>query len=151
MSADYVVYTDGSCLGNPGAGGWATIIIEYETGKVKEFHDGEKHTTNNRMELTAAIVALRELAADTAIELFTDSQYLKNAFTKGWIKNWKRNGWITSQKKPVLNRDLWEELDSLMMTHDVSFHWIKGHAGHDYNERCDELARNEASKYQKLR
>lgn len=148
---NYIIYTDGSCLGNPGAGGWAAIIIDRNTGEIREFHGGEKHTTNNRMEMTAAIVALQESSTGSAIELYTDSQYLKNAFTKNWIVNWKRNGWLTSQKKPVLNQDLWRELDNLMMTHNVSFHWVKGHAGFDYNERCDELARAEATRYQKLR
>lgn len=147
MSADYIVYTDGSCLGNPGAGGWAAIVIECGTGEVKEFHGGEKHTTNNRMEMTAAIVALDNLSAGVTVELYTDSQYLKNAFTKKWIANWKRNGWMTSQRKPVLNQDLWLKLDNLMMTHEVEFHWVKGHAGLEYNEHCDELARSEATRY----
>lgn len=151
MSTDYLIYTDGSCLGNPGAGGWAAIIIDCKTGEIDEFHDGEKHTTNNRMELTAAIVALKKLSSGAEVELYTDSQYLKNAFTNNWIVNWKRNGWITSQRKPVLNQDLWRELDDLMMLHNVSFRWVKGHAGFKYNERCDELARTEATKYQKLR
>ena len=147
MSTDYVVYTDGSCLGNPGAGGWAAIITDCNTGEIIEFHNGEKHTTNNRMEMTAAIVALNNIPAGVTVELYTDSQYLKNAFTKKWLDNWKLNGWLTSQRKPVLNQDLWIKLDNLMTTHEVEFHWIKGHAGFDYNERCDELARNEARKY----
>ena len=147
MSADYVIYTDGSCLGNPGAGGWAAIIIECSTGEVRELHDGERHTTNNRMEMMAAISALQDLPAGVTVELYTDSQYLKNAFTKRWLANWKRNGWMTSQRKPVLNQDLWIELDDLMMLHEVEFHWVKGHAGLNYNERCDELARGEASKF----
>ena len=147
MSADYVIYTDGSCLGNPGAGGWAAIIIECDTGEVKELHDGEKHTTNNRMEMTAAIAALKDLPAGVTVELYTDSQYLKNAFTKKWLANWKRNGWMTSQRKPVLNQDLWIELDNLMTLYEVEFHWVKGHAGLNYNERCDELARGEATRF----
>ena len=147
MSADYVIYTDGSCLGNPGAGGWAAIVIECSTGEVRELHDGEKHTTNNRMEMTAAISALQKLPAGVTVELYTDSQYLKNAFTKKWLANWKKNGWITSQRKPVLNQDLWIELDNLMMLHKVEFHWVKGHAGLNYNERCDELARGEATRF----
>ena len=101
------------------------------------------------MELTAAIVALCKLPTGATIELYTDSQYLKNAFTKKWLANWKRNGWLTTQRKPVLNQDLWVELDNLMMTHNVEFHWVKGHAGFNYNERCDELARSEAGRYKK--
>ena len=147
MDSNYTVYTDGSCLGNPGAGGWAAIIIDQDTGEIMEFHGGEKHTTNNRMELTAAIVALQKLPAGVSVNLYTDSQYLKNAFTKSWLANWKRNGWLTAQRKPVLNQDLWIELDNLMMIHEVEFHWVKGHAGFDYNERCDELARSEATKF----
>ena len=150
MSAEFIVYTDGSCLGNPGAGGWAAIIIECDTGDLKELHGGERHTTNNRMEMIAAISALQKLPTGAIVELYTDSQYLKNAFTKKWLANWKRNGWLTSQRKPVLNQDLWVELDNLMMTHDVEFHWVKGHAGFNYNERCDELARSEATKFKNL-
>ena len=147
MDNDYIVYTDGSCLGNPGAGGYAAIIVDCETGEIIERHGGQKQTTNNRMEMTAAIVALKEIPSGMVVSIFTDSQYLKNAFTKGWINNWKRNGWLTSAKKPVLNQDLWLELDDLMMTHEVEFNWVKGHAGINYNERCDELARLEATKY----
>lgn len=150
MNNDYIIYTDGSCLGNPGAGGWAAIIVDCETGEVSEVHGGEKHTTNNRMEMTAAIVALSKVPVKSQVELYTDSQYLKNAFTKNWIVNWKRNGWITSQGKPVLNQELWFKLDDLMRTHEVEFHWVKGHAGIRYNERCDELARGEAAKYKNL-
>ena len=144
MFYDYIVYTDGSCLGNPGAGGWAAVIIDCDTGEITQLHDGERHTTNNRMEMSAAIAALSKLPANSHVQLFTDSQYLKNAFTKNWLLNWKRNGWITSQGKPVLNQDLWFKLDDLMNSHEVDFHWVKGHAGFSYNERCDELARNEA-------
>ena len=148
---DYIVYTDGSCLGNPGAGGWANIIVDCSSGEIIERSGGEKQTTNNRMEMTAAIVALSEVAENTTVELYTDSQYLKNAFTKGWLTNWKRNGWLTAQRKPVLNQDLWRKLDKLMSTREVEFQWVKGHAGNKYNERCDEMARGEATKYQKMR
>ena len=147
MIADYIIYTDGSCLGNPGAGGYAAIIIDCVTGEVIELHGGESYTTNNRMEMTAAIVALSELPAGVNVDLYTDSAYLKNAFTKGWLKNWKRNGWRTSNNTPVLNQELWIELDNLMMTHEINFIWVKGHAGIEYNERCDKLARQESVKY----
>ena len=150
MNNNYIIYTDGSCLGNPGAGGWAAIIVDCETGEIIEFHGGEKHTTNNRMEMTAAIIALSKVPIKSKVELYTDSQYLKNAFTKNWMVNWKRNGWITSQGKPVLNQELWFKLDDLMQTHEVEFQWVKGHAGIKYNERCDELARIEATKYKNL-
>ena len=149
MSADFIVYTDGSCLGNPGAGGYAAVIIDCCTGEISELHGGAVSTTNNRMEMTAAIVALNELPAGVSVDLFTDSAYLKNAFTNGWIQNWKRNGWRTAAKKPVLNQELWIELDNLMRLHEVNFVWVKGHAGISYNERCDELARMEAAKYKK--
>ncbi|MBR1729574.1 MAG: ribonuclease HI, partial [Selenomonadaceae bacterium] len=112
--SNYIIYTDGSCLGNPGSGGYAAIIVDCETGEISELHGGDKHTTNNRMEMLAAINALNKIPAGSSVELFTDSQYLKNAFTKNWIVNWKRNGWITSAKKPVLNKDLWLKLDNLM-------------------------------------
>ncbi|MCC6389943.1 MAG: ribonuclease HI [Bryobacterales bacterium] len=131
------IITDGSCLGNPGPGGWASILRYNE--HVKELSGGEKHTTNNRMEITAAIKALDALKQRCEVEITTDSEYLKNGVTK-WMKNWKRNGWMTSEKKPVLNRDLWEELDTLVARHDVSWKWTKGHASHDDNNRCDELA-----------
>ena len=150
MNADFIIYTDGSCLKNPGAGGWASIIVDCETGEVRELQGGEKQTTNNRMEMTAAIVALSETPSNSTVELYTDSQYLKNAFTEGWIINWKRNGWKTANGKDVLNQDLWLQLDKLMKSRKVNLNWIKGHAGFNYNERCDELARSEAVKFQKL-
>lgn len=134
------IYTDGSCIGNPGAGGYAAVFVD-ETGICEEIIGGEALTTNNRMELMAAIVALREISAGDTVEIFTDSQYLKNAFERGWLANWKSNGWRTSARKPVLNRDLWIELDALISSRHVKFHWVKGHAGNKFNERCDELAR----------
>ena len=147
----YVVYTDGSCLGNPGAGGWAAVVISRETGEVAELAGGAPHTTNNRMELIAAIAALRALKAGSEIELFTDSQYLRNAFEKGWLRNWKRRGWQTAAKTPVLNQDLWLELDDLMMRHEVKFNWVRGHDGDHFNERCDRLARAQATKFKSAR
>ncbi len=145
--SDYEIYTDGSCLGNPGAGGWAAIIIDCSIGEISELHGGEKYTTNNRMEMTAAITALNKISTGSTVELYTDSQYLKNAFTNGWMAKWKRNGWITAAKKPVLNQDLWIKLDNLINANNVSFHWVKGHAGFNYNERCDFLARQEATNF----
>ena len=139
------IYTDGSCLGNPGAGGWAAVIVD-EQNRREEIFGGEEHTTNNRMELTAAIKALEKISAGANVELFTDSSYLKNAFTNGWLVKWKRNGWNRGR---VLNQDLWLELDKLVATRAVKFNWVKGHAGHFFNERCDELARSTAEKFQR--
>ncbi len=140
------IYTDGSCLGNPGAGGYAAIIL-YEDGKREEIIGGERFTTNNRMELMAAIVALRKISPQDKAEIFTDSTYLKNAFTQNWLDNWKRNGWKSSKKGAVKNQDLWKELDFLISNINVTFHWVKGHAGNSLNERCDKLARETANKF----
>ena len=142
------IHTDGSCLGNPGAGGWAAVIV-YENNNREEIFGGEEHTTNNRMELTAAIKALEKIPAGARVELFTDSSYLKNAFTNGWLAKWKSNGWKTANKNPVLNQDLWLELDKLIATRDVKFKWVKGHAGNPLNERCDILARTTVEKFQR--
>ncbi len=149
VSADYTVYTDGSCLRNPdGPGGWAAVIRNGKTGELKELHEGNPSTTNNRMELSAAIGALSSLEEGASVELYTDSQYMKNAFTRRWLENWKRNGWKTAKGTAVLNKDLWLELDRLFRNHRVTFRWVKGHAGNPCNERCDALARSEAMKYQ---
>ncbi len=142
------IHTDGSCLGNPGAGGWAAVIVDEQNHR-EEIFGGEKHTTNNRMELTAAICALKKIPAGANVELFTDSNYLKNAFTNGWLVKWKRNGWRTSTRNPVLNQDLWIELDELIASRTVNFNWVKGHAGNFFNERCDTLARTMAEKFQR--
>ncbi|MBO4779619.1 MAG: ribonuclease HI, partial [Selenomonadaceae bacterium] len=142
------IHTDGSCLGNPGAGGWAAVIID-EHNHREELFGGAEHTTNNRMELTAALRALEKIPAGKHVELYTDSNYLKNAFTNGWLVKWKSNGWRTATKTPVLNRDLWLELDKLISTRPVKFNWVKGHAGNSLNERCDELARTTAAKFQR--
>ena len=140
---EYKIYTDGSCLGNPGAGGYAAVIID-EHGNKQEICGGERETTNNRMELMAAIVALKKVSADDYVELFTDSSYLKNAFTQGWLANWKRNGWKTFNKKPVLNIDLWKKLDALILNRSIkSTHPT-------FNERCDKLARAEAERQKNL-
>ncbi|MFK8035924.1 MAG: ribonuclease HI [Hyphomicrobiales bacterium] len=132
------IYTDGACSGNPGPGGWGAIMTYGD--HTKELYGGEPETTNNRMELTAAIEALNALTKPTKAELWTDSQYVKGGIT-GWIHGWKKNGWKTSAKKPVKNVELWQALDEALKRHDVSWHWVKGHAGHELNERADELAR----------
>ena len=134
------IFTDGACSGNPGPGGWGAIL-RFQ-GRDKELSGGHPETTNNQMELQAAIEALKALKEPCSIELYTDSQYLRQGITL-WIHNWKRNGWKTSDKKPVKNQALWEELDGLVKIHAINWHWLKGHAGHPENERCDELARNE--------
>lgn len=133
-----VIHTDGACSGNPGPGGWGAIL-RYN-GHEKELRGGEPLTTNNRMELTAAIMALEALTRAATVELHTDSVYVKDGISK-WIHGWKRNGWKTSDKKPVKNVELWQRLDLALQRHKVSWHWVKGHAGHDDNERADELAR----------
>ena len=145
--SEYKIYTDGSCLGNPGAGGYAAIILD-ENGNYEEIFGGESFTTNNRMELTAAIVALRKISKDDFVEIFTDSTYLRNAFTQNWLANWKRNGWKSANKQAVKNQDLWLALDELISTHKVKFNWVRGHAGDTLNERCDKLARETAKKFQ---
>ncbi len=131
------IITDGSCLGNPGRGGWAAILRYGEHRK--EVFGSAAYTTNNRMELTAAIEALRILRNPCDVEVVTDSEYLKNGITK-WIKGWRSRGWTTAEKKPVVNRDLWEELDELTQLHAVNWSWTKGHALHTDNNRADELA-----------
>ncbi len=133
-----VVYTDGACSGNPGPGGWGAILTF--GAHRKELSGGEAVTTNNRMELLAAISALEALKRPSKVELHTDSNYLKDGITK-WIFGWKKNGWKTADKKPVKNAELWQRLDVARATHNVDWHWIKGHAGHPENERADELAR----------
>ena len=132
------VYTDGACSGNPGPGGWGALL--YWNEHVKELKGGEADTTNNRMELMAAISALEALKRPCVVEIFTDSNYVKGGIT-GWIHGWKRNGWKTADKKPVKNADLWQRLEDARNRHQVTWHWVKGHAGHPENERADELAR----------
>lgn len=132
------IYTDGACSGNPGPGGWGVVMFYGEHRK--ELHGGEADTTNNRMELMAAISALESLKRPCIVDLHTDSQYVKNGITS-WIHNWKRNGWRTADKKPVKNDELWKRLDQALAQHTVRWHWVKGHAGHEHNERADELAR----------
>ena len=136
-------YTDGACSGNPGPGGWGVLLIAKEGDtilKERELSGGEGETTNNRMELMAAISALESLTRSSAITVVTDSAYVKNGVT-GWIHGWKRNGWRTADKKPVKNSELWQRLDEAQSRHKVEWRWIKGHAGHEENERADALAR----------
>lgn len=133
-----VIYTDGACSGNPGPGGWGAILMSGEHRK--ELSGGEVQSTNNRMELMAAISALEALKRKSNVELHTDSNYVKNGITQ-WIHGWKRNGWRTADKKPVKNAELWQRLDEMRQRHNVDWHWVKGHAGHVENERADELAR----------
>lgn len=132
------VHTDGACSGNPGPGGWG-VILQWGD-HTRELHGGEPHTTNNRMELMAAITALETLKRPCVVDLHTDSQYLRQGIT-GWIHGWKRNGWRTADRKPVKNADLWQRLEAAVNRHTVHWHWVRGHAGHDLNERADELAR----------
>lgn len=132
------IYTDGACSGNPGNGGWAAVLL-YK-GKEKEIYGSEEHTTNNRMELTAAIEALKALKFPCRVRLYCDSAYLVNAFNNGWLTKWQMNGWINSRKEPVENRDLWEKLLELSSIHDIIWEKVKGHADNKYNNRCDELA-----------
>ncbi len=135
------IYTDGACSPNPGFGGWGAILISLAHGsKRRELSGAEKDSTNNRMELMAAIKALEALKQPCQVSLTTDSKYVRNAFTQGWIKNWVRNGWRTAAKKPVLNQDLWRDLIRLTEIHEVEWKWTRGHADDPLNERCDELA-----------
>lgn len=132
------LYTDGACSGNPGKGGWGAIL-RYGTHE-KELSGGEKNTTNNRMELTAVIMGLSALKEPCVVKLTTDSKYVSDGILKGWARSWQKNGWRKADKKPALNPDLWEKLLELIDTHEVEICWVKGHAGHKENERCDELA-----------
>lgn len=141
--AEFVAYTDGACSGNPGPGGWGALLQAHENGAVikeRELKGGAPETTNNQMELMAAIMALETLGKPCAITVITDSAYVKNGVT-GWIHGWKRNGWRTSSRKPVKNVELWQRLDEAQARHQVTWQWVKGHAGHPENERADELAR----------
>lgn len=139
------IYTDGACSGNPGVGGWGSVLVY--NGTEKELSGAEKSTTNNRMELTAVIKALEALKEPCNVTLTTDSKYVCDAINKKWVFSWQKNNWRKADKKPALNVDLWKTLLSLLEIHDVEFIWVKGHNGHKYNERCDELA---VSEYKKL-
>lgn len=145
------IYTDGACSGNPGPGGWGAILSIISGGKCveKELCGGEPQTTNNRMELTAVIEALSALKIPCEVTLVTDSKYVVDAIEKGWAKSWRRNGWRRSNKEPALNPDLWEKLLELLEIHRVKFQWVKGHAGHPQNERCDTMAVRWYTEYMK--
>lgn len=145
MKKTVTIYTDGACSGNPGPGGWGAILCY--GGAKKEMSGGEKQTTNNRMELTGVISALRALKEPCIVELYSDSKYVIDALSKGWAVSWRRNGWKKADKKPALNSDLWEKLLNLYDEHDVTVEWVKGHNGHPENERCDEMAVNEYKKF----
>ena len=138
MSDVVTIWTDGACSGNPGPGGWGAILRA--GAHEKELSGGDPATTNNRMELTAAIKALTALTRSSEVDIYTDSQYVRGGVT-GWIVGWKRNGWRTADKKPVKNIELWQQLDGAAAEHRIRWHWVKGHAGHPENERADELAR----------
>lgn len=144
--APVVIYSDGACSGNPGPGGWGALLIYGE--KRKELKGGEALTTNNRMELQAATEALDALRRPCTVELHTDSQYVRNGIMQ-WIHRWKANGWRTASKDPVKNEDLWRRLDQAQKRHKISWHWVKGHAGHVENERADELAREGMAPFRK--
>ncbi len=134
------IYTDGACSGNPGPGGWGAILMY--NGNKKELSGGNKDTTNNIMEITAVLEALKALKFPCEVDLYSDSAYVVNSFNQGWIYNWLKKGWKTAGGEPVKNKELWEELYNLTQTHKVTFHKVKGHADNEFNNRCDELARN---------
>lgn len=134
------IYTDGACSGNPGRGGWGAVLVH--KGHEKEISGAEKETTNNRMELTAVIMALKALKEPCSVTLTTDSKYVCDAINKKWVFSWEKNGWRKADKKPALNIDLWKQLIELLKKHEVEFVWVRGHNGHKYNERCDALAVN---------
>ena len=138
MKKTVTIYTDGACSGNPGPGGWGAILSY--NGVEKELSGGEKQTTNNRMELTGVISALKALKEPCVVELYSDSKYVIDALEKGWAVSWQKKGWVKSDKKPALNPDLWESLLNLCNIHEVHCHWVKGHAENPYNNRCDALA-----------
>lgn len=135
-----IIYTDGACSGNPGPGGWGAILMYKDTKK--EISGGKRDTTNNVMELTAALEGLKMLKFPCEVDLYSDSAYLVNGFTQGWIYNWQKNNWQTSNKEPVKNKEIWQEIYNLTKVHKVKFIKVKGHADNEFNNRCDELARN---------
>lgn len=144
MEDKVIIYTDGACSGNPGPGGWGAVLM-YKDAK-KEISGGMKNTTNNIMEITAVIEALKCLKVESNVQVYSDSAYTVNAFKQGWIYNWMKNGWKTASKEPVKNKELWEELYALTKKHKVEFIKVKGHADNEFNNRCDEMARNEILK-----
>ena len=147
MKKNVTIYTDGACSGNPGPGGWGAILSY--NGVEKELSGGEKQTTNNRMELTGVISALKALKEPCIVELYSDSKYVVDALEKGWAVSWQKKGWVKSDKKPALNPDLWETLLNLCSVHELHCHWVKGHAENPYNNRCDALAVEQRDKFAK--
>ena len=145
MMKQVTIYTDGACSGNPGPGGWGAIL-EWN-GREKELSGGERETTNNRMELSGVIFALSALKEPCAVDLYTDSKYVFDAVDKGWVYAWRKNGWRKADKKPALNVDLWERLLPLLDKHSVTWHWVKGHAENEKNNRCDALAVAQSKKF----
>ena len=139
------IYPDGACSGNPGPGGWGAILAY--NGREKELSGGEAETTNNRMELTGVIAALTALKEPCIVELYSDSKYVIDALSKGWAENWQANGWRKADKKPALNADLWEVLLALVEKHDMRYHWVKGHAENEKNNRCDQMAVAESQRF----
>ena len=144
MEEKVIIYTDGACSGNPGPGGWGAILMY--RGAKKEISGGMKNTTNNIMEITAVVEALKCLKVESDVQVYSDSAYTVNAFKQGWIYNWMKNGWKTASKEPVKNKELWQELYALTKKHKVEFIKVKGHADNEFNNRCDEMARNEIVK-----
>ncbi len=142
------IYTDGACSGNPGVGGWGAILMY--NGNSKEISGHSQETTNNIMELTAVIESLKLLKEPCEVDLYSDSAYVVNAFLEGWVKNWEINGWKTSGKEPVKNKELWEELIELSTVHNINWHKVKGHSDNEYNNRCDKLAKEQIKKHNKL-
>ena len=144
MEEKVIIYTDGACSGNPGPGGWGAILMY--RGAKKEISGGMKNTTNNIMEITAVVEALKCIKVESDVQVYSDSAYTVNAFKQGWIYNWMKNGWKTANKEPVKNKELWQELYALTKKHKVEFIKVKGHADNEFNNRCDEMARNEIVK-----
>lgn len=140
MKPHVTIFSDGACSPNPGLGGWGAVLLSEQFGARKEISGAEAETTNNRMELTAAIRALETLKRPCVVELFTDSQYVRNAFAEGWLDKWQRNGWKSAGRKPVLNEDLWRRLLELGAVHEIRWHWVRGHADNEHNNRADQLA-----------
>ena len=149
LKTSVTIYTDGACSPNPGIGGWGAVLISKEHNLRNELSGSEVDSTNNRMEMTAAIKALEALKKSCVVKLYTDSSYLKNAFEKNWLNNWQNNGWKSKARKPVVNKDLWLRLLEVSKKHEVSWHWVKGHSGNPENDRCDELAVQARKKFAK--
>ncbi|MGM9999218.1 MAG: ribonuclease HI [Candidatus Bruticola sp.] len=142
-SGEVVIFTDGSCSGNPGPGGWAAVLIHPKSGTEKHISGGDKHTTNNRMEITAVLEGLKAVKRSAVITVFADSQYVLKAFKDGWLKKWQSSNWLNSKKKPVENIDLWKQLLEVSQLHTIDWQYVPGHKDHYYNELCDKLAREQ--------